>query len=846
MGLFLLVRCVPSSSEKISENRQRPFDNDWKFIKDSLADAEDPAFNDSGWRTLDLPHDWSIEDLPGPQTAEQIGPFSKESPTDISTGIVTRGFLTGHMVGGTGWYRKQFTIDTKDKGKIVKVLFDGVLTESDVWLNGKHLGYHPNGYTPFTYDLNPYLNPAGQPNVLAVRAKNIGQTSRWYSGSGIYRHVILIVTDPVHIDLWGVYVTTPEVSKEKATVSINIKVVNSSEKDADIKVETILVGNDGKVAGQTDKSENVVAGGKNEITQSISINNPELWSPDSPNLYKVEVNVLSKNKLVDSYTTKMGIRSIKYDVQNGLTINDQPIKLRGGCMHHDNGILGAAAFDRAEERRVAIMKANGFNAIRCSHNMPSPKFLDVCDSLGMLVMDEVFDTWTKPKTARDYHLYFKEYWQQDLEAMLLRDRNHPSVIIWSIGNEIEERADPQGLEIEKQLISVVRKYDTVRPISEAFCAFIPFMGQNHEWSYSAPAFALLDMGGYNYTWNEWENDHKKYPERLMMTTESMPIDMFPIWSRIEQSPWILGDFVWTGMDYLGESGVAHGKIDNEKIDYGMEFPGGNMGFGRAWPWFNAWCGDIDIIGFKKPQSYYRDVVWNRSKMEIAVHTPLPSGHNELISPWGWPGELSCWTWPGEEGKTFQVSVYTRCTSVRLELNGKVIGEKKVVTESNAQKPGAGAAILSGIVPNTQLTARFDVPYVSGELKAVGLVDGKEVVTKVLKSAGAPKKLILTPDRNSIRADRNDLSYVTVEVADENGNIIPNAGIPVNFTISGAGELAAAGNGSPDQMTSFHQPSCKTFRGKAMIILRPFTKPGIIKLTANSNGLDSASIDISVE
>jgi beta-galactosidase len=845
IGIFLFLSCVPTASEKISEDRQRSFDNDWKFIKDSLSGAENPGFDDSKWRTLDLPHDWSIEDLPGSQTADKIGPFLKETTVGNTIGIVTGGFLTGHTVGGTGWYRKNFSIDKKDKGKIVKVLFDGVLTESDVWLNGKHLGYHPNGYTPFAYDLTQYLNPAGQKNVLAVRAKNIGQTSRWYSGSGIYRHVSLVVTDPVHIDLWGVYVFSSDVSKEKATVNINIKVENSTKNDDDIKIETSLSGKNGKIAGKAEKSEMIAGGVKKEINESITLNNPDLWSPDFPNLYKIKVNVLLKGKLLDSYTMNMGIRSIKYSPQTGFTINDQQTKLRGGCMHHDNGILGAAAFDRAEERRVAIMKANGFNAIRCSHNMPSPKFLDACDSLGMLVMDEVFDTWTKPKTACDYHLFFKEYWQQDLQTMIMRDRNHPGVIIWSIGNEIAERADPAGLELTKQLIGEVKKLDTVRPISEAICAYFPFMGQNHEWSYSAPAFAMLDIGGYNYTWNEWQNDHTLYPERLMMTTESMPIDMFHIWKRIEQSPWVIGDFVWTGMDYLGESGVANGKIDNEKVDYGMGFPGTNMGFGRGWPWFVAWCGDIDIIGSKKPQSYYRDVVWNRSKMEIAVHTPLPSGHNELISPWGWPSELPCWTWPGEEGKTFSVSVYTRCDSVRLELNGIVIGKKKVKEDPDLNQSASGTAILSGAVPNTQLTARFEVPYAPGELKAIGLVDGKEVVTKILKSTGAPKKLILTADRSSIHANRNDLAFITVEVADENGNKIPNINIPVDFTISGEGELAAAGNGSPNQMTSFHQPKCNTFRGKALIIIRPFARPGTIKLTANCHGLGSATADILV-
>lgn len=838
IGFFLMQSCTTFKTKQIVENRLQPFNNDWKFIKDSLKGAEKPTFDDTKWRKLDLPHDWSIEDLPATQTGEHIGPFSKVSPG---------GFLTGNTLGGTGWYRKQFTVNSKNKGKLIKVLFDGVMTESDVWINGKHLGYHPNGYTPFEYDLTPYLNPADQKNVLAVRVKNLKQTSRWYSGSGIYRNVNLIITDPVHIDLWGINVTTPAVSKEKATVNVAIKVANDSKKDAEVTVNTRLIGSHTTATVETNKTEKIVSNGSVEFNRLLTLDKPELWSPDSPKMYNLEVTVLSNGKLVDAYVMKVGVRSIQYDTRNGLQINGKTVKLHGACMHHDNGLLGAAAFDRAEERRVAVMKANGFNAIRCSHNMPSPRFLEVCDSLGMLVMDEVFDTWTKPKTPQDYHLYFNEYWQKDLSTMLLRDRNHPSVIIWSIGNEIAERADPDGIVITKKLISEVKKYDTSRPTSEAICEFFAFMGnQGHDWSYSAPAFALLDIGGYNYTWNEWENDHKNYPERLMMTTESMPVDMFPIWNRVEQSPWILGDFVWTGMDYLGESGVAHGKLDNEKVDYGMKFPGMDMGFGRAWPWYVAWCGDIDIIGSKKPQSYYRDVVWNRSLLEIAVHTPMPVGHKELISPWGWSSELPCWTWPGEEGKTLQVSVYTRCTSVRLALNGKVIGEKKVTADPNIKKSSSQGVLLSGVVPNTQLTAQFDVPYASGELKAIGLMDGKVVATKVLKSAGAPKKVILTPDRNTIRANRNDLAYVTVEIADEKGVIIPNANTAIDFSISGAGELAAAGNGSPNQMSSFHQLTCKTFRGKAMIIIRPFSKSGVIKLTASSKGLESSTVDIKVK
>lgn len=834
--IFLLQSFAVALTTQFPLNRQRPFSNDWKFVKGVSEGAEKPDFDDSKWRILDLPHDFSIEDLPGPQTDEQKGPFSKKSPG---------GWFTGNTLGGTGWYRKHFVLSKEDQGKIVKVLFDGVMTESDVWINGTHLGYHPNGYTAFLYDLTPYLKPAGQPNVLAVRAENSGRNSRWYTGSGIYRNVSLIVTNPLHIDSWGVHVTTTEISKDKATVNLAVKVVNDQEKSADIKVRVRLLGNKGKVAGQAEKSEKVVAHGNIESSQNISIDRPELWSPDSPNLYKVVADIISNGKTIDSYSLKTGIRIIKWNAQNGFQINGNSVKLKGGNVHHDNGILGSAAFKRAECRKVEIMKANGFNAIRTSHNPPSTQFLDACDSLGMLVLEEAFDAWQKTKVPGDYSKFFKEYWQKDMESMLLRDRNHPSVAIWSIGNEIMERADPDGLEITRKLVDVVKKFDATRPVTEGFNDFSGFMAMisgKHEWSYSAPAFAMLDIGGYNYGWRDWENDHKLYPERIMMTTESSAIDMFRIFSLMEQHPWIVGDFVWTGMDYLGEAGCGAGSIDNEKINYGINVPGKKTGVGRGWPWYGTACGDVDISGNKKARMYYRDVVWKQSQIEMAVHIPLPSGIKEHINEQGWPSELPCWTWPGNEGKTMQVSVYTRCTSVRLELNGKIIGEKKVLTDPAL--PNDSTTLTTDVVPH--LAVRFDVPYASGELKAIGLVDGKEMVSKILKTVGAPKQLVLTPDRNAIKVDRNDLVFITVEVADDNGNVIPNANMPVNFTISGNGELVAAGNGSPDQMESFQDNSCNLFNGKALVVVRPFNRTGKIKLTATSKGIVSKVVEINVK
>jgi len=813
-----------TNKTQMTLNRDRLFDDDWKFLRDSISGAELPSFDDSKWRILDLPHDWSIEDLPGSTSDKQIGPFSKDSPGQ---------FATGHTIGGIGWYRKHFTLDIADSGKSLSLLFEGILNESDIWLNGKHLGFHPNGYTSFVYDLSPFLNPAGQPNLLAVRVKNIGKTSRWYSGSGIYRHVWLSVTDPIHIEPWGVCATTPLVSKDDAKVKLTVSIENSSDKNEQIQIITKLINVDGLSVVNLTTNADINAKAKTEILQELNVNSPQLWSPASPSLYIVEIELKKGNKTIDKYSLKVGIRSITYNVEKGLQINGETIKLRGGCMHQDNGILGSVAIDRAEGRRVEIMKANGFNAIRCSHNLPSPKFLDVCDSLGMLVIDECFDVWINPKVPQDYSLYFKEWWQKDLESMLVRDRNHPSIMMWSVGNELKERAYPEGLAITKQILDVIHKYDLSRPTTEAIHEFLASVGDVHPWDYTIPAFALVDIGGYNYPWRFMENDHKRFPNRLMMTTESFPVDMFDIWEQIKNSPHNIGDFVWTGMDYLGESGIGHVSRENENVNYAA----GN--FGRGWPYFVSGSGDIDILGFKKPQSYYRDIVWGRSQLEIGVQTPDSLGRKQLISLWGWYDEIPCWTWPGFDGKKITVDVYTRCTSVRLELNGKVIGEKKVTANYNEDKRTGDYNMK--FIPKTQLTAQFEIPYEAGELKAIGLVDGKEVVSKILKTAGAPKKLVLTVDRNKIKADRNDLAYVTVEVADENGNIIPNANIPVNFTIEGDGELAAAGNASPNQMTSFKQPKCKLYQGKAIVILRPSRKSGNINLKAESSGLIPASV-----
>lgn len=807
-----VARDLPPRSEQ-------SFDADWRFLRGDAPGAENPAFDDSAWRTLDVPHDWSIEDLP-PRTkggsagtviddavagVAFVGPFSPDSAGGPST---------GHMVGGTGWYRKHFTLPAAAAARVVSILFDGIYMDSDVWLNGHHLGNHPYGYTSFAYDLTPFLKPAGEENVLSVRVRNVGKTSRWYSGSGIYRHVTLTETAPLHIAQWGISVTTPQVTKTEATVHIVATVDNAGSNDAPVFIRVELLGPPGRILKADEVSAPMAAAGRQEIPLDLVVKSPPLWSPDTPQVCQAETEIRVAGILVDRTTTSFGIRELKYSAENGFTLNGVPTKLRGACLHHDNGPLGAAAIDRAEARRVELMKAQGFNAIRTSHNPPSPAFLDACDRLGVLVLEEAFDCWATSKNPDDYGKYFNDWWQRDLDAMVLRDRNHPCVILWSIGNELPERADERGYRIEKILSGEVHRLDPTRPVTEAIFEFVDQPGRS--WSDTATAFSLLDVGGYNYQARNYERDHQKFPERIMVGTESFPGQIFDYWTIVERNVFAIGDFVWTGMDYLGESGCGRTSIVGDPSTEGND-----------WPWFNANCGDIDLCGFKKAPSFYRDVVWRRAKLEMAVHRPLPQGRVEHVNLWGWPDELPSWTWPGAENQTMTIAVYSRCDTIRLELNANVVG---------TQNTG----------PDTKLTAHFQVPYVPGELRAVGLINGKVIATKILRTVGPAKKIRLVADRTTIQASRNDLAYVTVEITDTDGNLLPDAATLVRFAVNGVGELAAVGSGNPKLPESFHAPCHTTFHGRCLAILRPLGTSGRIQLHATADGLLADELSVRVK
>lgn len=805
----------PDTGEGVESDHLQPFTAGWRFHRGDASGAEAAEFDGSSWRTLDVPHDWSIEDLPSqPEDRDAIWSQGTDplhrGPFDV---YASEGQgATGWTVGGIGWYRKTFQAPPVPAGGKAEIRFEGVYMNADVWLNGTHLGNHPYGYTGFAFDLTPHLKPGA--NTLAVRVANTGKNSRWYSGSGIYRKVWLSVAGAVRVPQYGVYVTTPEVSPDGATLKVETTLENGGANARAVALRLRLVDAGGNTAAEGQSKARLTPNAQTPLTVSLQVKQPRLWSPEDPHVYRLEAVVEADGKPADTTTLAVGIRKVEIDAANGLRINGKSYKLRGGCVHHDNGPLGSACIARAEERRVEVLKASGFNAIRTSHNPPSPDFLDACDRHGMLVLDEAFDCWTRGKNPQDYSLYFKDWWQRDIATMVKRDRNHPSIILWSIGNEIPERAEPQGVELGHQLAAEVKKFDATRPVTAAICG--PWDHAKQTWKDMQPAFGYLDVGGYNYAWKEYAGDHAQYPQRVMVGTESFPNEAYENWKAIDASSWVIGDFVWTAIDYMGESGIGHVAVSQ-----GAD----TSGFAEFYPWFNAYCGDIDLVGNKKPQSYYRDVVWGRSKVEMAVERPVPAGYKTHVSLWGWPDELRSWTWPGMEGTPLKVRVYTRADEVRLFVNGKPAGTAKLAEKD-------------------RLTAAFEVPYAPGELKAVALANGQEVATISFATAGAAARLVLTPDRKRIGANRDDLSYVMVTLVDAQGKVVPDASLPVRFQVSGVGELAAVGNANPKDTSSFRDPERRLFHGACVAVLRPSGGAGgEITLRADAPGVEGASVTV---
>lgn len=811
--------------------RTLSFDKGWSFFKGDDDTAMDVKYNDSSWRIVNLPHDWSIEDLPNQEQGKVQGPFTKASIGRSATGFTE---------GGIGWYRKSFTLDTNFTGKQVYLTFDGAYMITDVWINGQFLGTHPNGYADFSYNITEHLNAKDTPNVVAVRVKNLGQNSRWYSGSGLYRHVWLTTVNEVHTEIKGNYITTPVVTKTKASVKVETSFQNTSLANKSVEIVVDIVASNGKIVASKKQPFTIGGGSKLISEQKLSVSNPALWSLESPNLYTAKVKIRDAGKIIDETSTTFGIRSLKFDGEKGLLINGKAIKLKGGCIHHDHGPLGSASFDRAEERKVELLKKAGYNAIRLSHNPMAPALLDACDRLGMLVVTDAFDSWEQQKLeiTDGYHLYFKEWWKKDLQAMITRDRNHPSIIMWGIGNEIWEAAEPSGIQLAKQISDEVRRLDPTRAVTEAII-LLPERIKN-SWEQYEPHLANLDVDGYNYfvngkidpnqrdsaTNHRYESEHAKHPNKLYMATESFPSAALENWDVTEKFPFVIGGFSWTAMDYIGEAAAGYPALIAETKTQ----PKGLMGLmyffkPLSWPIFNSYCGDLDLIGNRKAASYYQNVVWRNSPIEMLVHRPIPAGKKEIRSPWGFPDELKSWTWEGQENKKMSVNVYSRCETVKLELNGKIIAEQKV--------------------PEGTITATFEIDYQPGVLIAKGFNGEKLIASDKLATTGKPVGIRLIADRTIINADINDLSYINVEVVDANGNVVPYVDdLEINYKLSGNATLAGVGSGSATDMSSFQQPKKKVFQGKGLAIIRSNGAAGKIVLKAEAEGLAGSSIEIS--
>jgi len=803
---------TPAAGEiKIGGERRVSFNEGWRFFKGEAEGAEQPEFADASWRALDLPHDWAIE-----------GPFDPK----INPHCGALPYF------GTGWYRKHFTLAESARGRFFSIEFDGAMANSQVWLNGRELGGRPYGYIGFSFDLTPHLRFGGQGNVLAVRLTPEDQSSRWYPGAGIYRNVWLDITDAVQVARWGTYITTPEVSADKAAVSIRTEVRNRRSEPARITLETVILDANGKEAGRVTVTPTIPAGGQQAVDGRIEIVRPHRWDIVDPYLYRAVSTIRDGRGVLDRYVTPFGIRSIEFDKGKGFLLNGRHLKMQGVCMHHDLGALGTAVNRRATERQLQIMKGLGVNAIRTSHNPPSPELLEFCDRLGLLVMDEAFDMWQRPKVRNGHGKYFDQWGETDLRDMIRRDRNHPSIVLWSIGNEILEQSSPEGWKIARRLTDICHEEDRTRPVTAGF---------NQSTNAIKNQLAdQVDIPGFNYKPNEYAQILKDHPNWTIVGAETsscvssrgvyhLPIEKYekhpslqltsydiiaPSWAYLpdaeldvqQRMPNVLGEFVWTGFDYIGEpTPYFNNRAANE----------------TDWPSRSSYFGIVDLAGFPKDRYYLYKSVWTTEPM---VHI------------------LPHWNWAGREGQLIPIMAYTNCDEVEVFLNGKSLGRK-----ARGSEP-VDLPVGPNVSKNLRFSSRFrllwQVAYEPGTLQAVGYRGGKPVASKEVRTAGPAASISMVTDRMAIAADGADLSFVTVRIEDKDHNLVPAADNLVQFSIEGAGKIAAVDNGNPASTESFQSDQRKAFSGMCLLIVRSLRgQTGRIRITASSAGLASARTEV---
>jgi beta-galactosidase len=854
LGAAALPSALNSASQVVAQTPEAParfrdsFDFGWKFFKGDAPGAQQPGFADAAWRGLDLPHDWSVE-----------GPFV---PTEPSGGA------GGFAPTGIGWYRKHFRLPASYNGHHVSIEFDGVYQNSEVWINGQYLGKRPFGYISFAYDLSPHLNASGE-NVVAVKVDNSRQpNSRWYSGSGIYRHTWLVAANPLHVARWGTFVTTPRVAREAATVQVKTQVRNERTAVAACTLVTVIVDREGKVIQTAEVSQEVGGNGEYEFVQQVAVEKPNLWSVAEPYLYRLRSTVRVGRQVVDEYETPFGIREAVFDADRGFLLNGEQVKMNGVCLHHDAGSVGSAVPERVWERRFEVLKEMGCNAIRTSHNPPAPEFLDLCDRMGLLVMNEAFDEWKAGKgqvRGNGYSNYYDDWHERDVTDFVRRDRNHPSVALWSCGNEISDQTSERGVEILRELIAIFHREDPTRPVT-AGCDQIAAEPK------PAPVefLSLLDIVGYNYAdrWRErrelyYSVDKAAHPNWRMIGTESsgmgglrgdyrgfvpaapgqaavvapavtvpaaapgagpgrggVPgaagqfagrgfgrggfrgLDTEELWKFVRTHDYVAGDFMWTGIDYLGEAG------------------GASRG---------STSGVIDSCGFPKDGYYFYQSQWTEKPMlHLFPH----------------------WNWKGREGQFLPVACYTNCDSVELFVNGKSVGVKGYTFPRYGMQGRYGQYAperQGGVRTTSDLHLAWDVPFEPGTLKAVGTKAGKVVVDVEISTTGDPAAIDLSVDRASIRADRRDVSHITVKVFDTQGRLHPDADNEITFVVEGEGRLIGVDNGNMAEMaTDFKGKTRKASHGMCLAIVQSAASGGQIRVTATSPGLKPATVTISTK
>ncbi len=790
--LPLLVLAIPLAGWPADSVRDRVnFDTGWKFHKGDARGAEAAAFDDSHWTPLNLPHDWSIE-----------GPYSSANAAGM-----------GYLPGGIGWYRKKFRAPANAQGRKVFIDFDGAYRDSDVWINGQHLGHRPYGYSSFEYDLTPYLKPGAEPNVLAVKVDHSEPAdSRWYTGSGIYRHVWLVTTGSVHVAHWGAYVYTPVVKTSEALVTIETSTLNEGHRDCAIRLAISIEDSSGReVVTTTSLEQRVSAGASKTFVQQPVVPNPKLWSLETPVLYTAVLRVYAHGQLSDEYRVPFGIRILRYDANHGFFLNGKPEKFKGVCIHHDLGALGAAFSEVALERRLKTLKSLGVNAIRCSHNPMAPELYDLCDRMGILVMDEAFDEWTagkhkwiqgwnKGKPGTDgYHEVFDEWSKRDIQDMVVRDRNHPSVVLWSIGNEIDYPGDPfghplghSGLKpgmldanilpsIARSLISAIKSLDGTRPVTQALADIAA--------SNATGLANLLDVTGYNYLEDHYAHDHETYPERIVLGSENY--HSLAAWRAVGTNEYVLGQFLWTGIDYLGES--------------------------RSYPARGSTSGLLDFCGFRRPLSYLREALWSDSPMIYAAAQEgrRPAGGQTDFETNARPGRLvEHWNWASDARKTIPVEVYTNCDSAELYLNRRSLGQK---TRANRLDP----------------VLRWEVPNEPGTVRVAGTRDGGEAAHFELTTAGPPQRLQMIADRTRLAAEPEDLVHIEIRVTDAAGHRVFAANQPITVQVTGSAELVALDTGDSNDITPVKAARRNAYEGRILAIVRSSGSPGQATVRASA-------------